>query len=44
MTVMQNDLEGAWMPNGRRKCAYIRLSEDSLKGVEASTEGCGLSL
>lgn len=32
------------MPDGRRKCAYIRFSEDSLKGVEAIMEGRGLSL
>lgn len=32
------------MPDGRRKCAYIRLSEDSLNRVEAIVEGHGLSL
>lgn len=32
------------MPDGRRKCAYVGLSEDSLKRVEAIVEGCGLSL
>lgn len=33
------DREGARVSNGRRKYAYIRLSEDSLKGLGAGTKG-----